>query len=267
MLESVDIPRVIPCLLIDNHRLVKTLKFRQPKYVGDPVNAVRIFNDKEVDEILILDIAAARTRRPPNFDYVHELASECFMPMAYGGGISSVDDANRLFALGVEKVSLNTAAADDLQLINQLAAKFGSQSIVASIDVKKRILGGRIILTAGGQVRCKLTLSDHVRRLVEAGAGEILINSIDRDGTMKGYDLELINSVAAAVNVPVIASGGAGSVTHFRDAVHNAGASAVAAGAFFVFSGPHRAVLITYPERKRLVETFNGVNIDDRQPA
>jgi len=265
MLTNSDIPRVIPCLLIDDHRLVKTVRFRRPTYVGDPVNAIRIFNDKEVDEILVLDINAARTRKRPDFDYVHELASECFMPMAYGGGVSSVEDADRLFSLGVEKVALNTLAAEDPELVRQFVDKFGSQSVVASIDVKRRLLSGYSVRSRGGQSRVRTSLADHVRRLGRAGVGEVLINSIDRDGTMMGYDLPLIRTVTERVDVPVVACGGASTLEDFCAALNQGGASAVAAGSFFVFTGPHRAVLITYPERDKLLEVFNRADDDHRE--
>ena len=232
-----DIPRVIPCLLIDNHRLVKTVRFRNPRYVGDPVNAVRIFNDKEVDEIAILDIFAARNRSRPDFEYIDQLASECFMPMAYGGGISSVEDAERLFAIGVEKVCFNTAAMRNPGLLAAAATRFGSQSVVASIDVHRSLFRGYSIRSAGGMIRERLKLSDLLVRIEEMGAGEILLNSIDCDGMMRGYDNDLIHAVASRVSIPVIACGGAGCVDHFADAVSHGGAAAVAAGSMFVFTG------------------------------
>lgn len=266
MLATHDIPRVIPCLLIENQRLVKTIRFRKPIYVGDPVNAARIFNDKEVDEVIILDIGAAKARTSPDFEYIRMMASECFMPMTYGGGVQCLKDAEKLFALGVEKVSINTAANCDPQLIREMSNRFGSQSVVASIDVKKNFFGGYSIRVFGGSRRVTAPILDHVQAIVSAGAGELLINSIDRDGTMSGYDEGLIEWIAGSVDVPVIACGGAGSLADFRFAVEGS-VSAVAAGAFFVFSGPHRAVLITYPERAKLEEVFNGFDPERNEPA
>ena len=255
-----DLPRVIPCLLIDNRRLVKSVKFGKTKYVGDPVNAVRIFNDKEVDEIVILDIAAARTRARPDFDFIHQLASECFMPMAYGGAVSSVEDAQRLFAIGVEKVCINTAAMRDPRLLAAAADRFGGQSIVASIDVKRNLFSGYSIRCSGGRSKVQSKLSSIVACVERLGVGEIFINSIDRDGMMSGYDIDLLRAVTARATVPVIACGGAGKLSDLRDAIALGGASAVAAGSLFVFSGPHRAVLITYPERAKLLEVFDDTN-------
>jgi len=255
-----DLPRVIPCLLIDKRRLVKTVRFGKAKYVGDPVNAVRIFNDKEVDEIAILDIAAARSRAQPDFEYVHQLASECFMPMAYGGGVSTTEDAQRLFAIGVEKVCINTAAMRDPELLATVADRFGAQSIVASIDVKRNLFGGYSIYCRGGTSKVQSTVSGMVAWVETMGAGEILINSIDRDGMMSGYDLDLLRAVTARATVPVIACGGAGNLSDLGKAVTLGGASAVAAGSLFVFSGPHKAVLITCPERQKLLEIFNDTD-------
>ena len=249
------IPRVIPCLLLRGTGLVKTTKFADPKYVGDIVNAVRIFNDKEVDEIIVLDINAHERPGKINWDLIKNTASEAFMPMCYGGGITTVDEIKRLLKAGIEKVSINTAAFDNPRLIEQGAKAFGSQSIVAGIDVKKNFLGRYVVMSHGGDRKRSVDVVEHAKAVERAGAGEILLNAIDRDGTMAGYDLDLVRSVADAVRIPVIASGGAGKVQHFADAIRS-GASAVAAGAMFVFHGPHRAVLITYPDRSELVKTL-----------
>lgn len=250
------IPRVIPCLLLSGERLVKTVRFKQPTYVGDPVNVVRILNDKEVDELILLDIDASRQGRGPNFAYVEQVASECFMPVAYGGGVRSLDDAKRLFGVGVEKICLNSQALATPQLVQDLAKLYGNQAVIVAIDVRKGFWGGYQVSGVGGTRKEKVPLADHVRRVAELGAGEILINSIDRDGTRTEYDFELIRTVTPLVDVPVIACGGAGKLEDFRRAVHEAGAAAVAAGSLFVFQGPHRAVLVTYPERGTLVELF-----------
>lgn len=245
------IPRVIPCLLLKGSGLVKTVRFAEPKYVGDIINAVRIFNDKEVDEICILDITAQPGRI--NWDLVGKTASEAFMPMCYGGGVTSVDDVKRLLKAGIEKVSINSAAHDNARLIEMAAKEVGSQSIVASIDVKKSLLGKYLVVSHGGKRKQSTDPVTWAKSVERAGAGEILLTSVDRDGTQTGYDLDLVQKVAAAVRIPVIASGGAGKVQHFSEAIR-AGASAVAAGSLFVFHGPHRAVLITYPERTELTK-------------
>lgn len=248
--------RVIPCLLLRNQGLVKTVKFKDPKYVGDPINAVRIFNDKEVDELLFLDITATVDRRTPRYKVISEIASECFMPLAYGGGIRSIEDIRQVLAVGVEKVCINTHAVDDPEFIRTAADIFGSQSIVVSIDVKKTLFGKYEVFTNSGSKASNLDPLSHAVRMEQMGAGEIFLNSIDRDGTMTGYDLELTRRVTAAVGIPVIACGGAGTVAHFRDAVKQGGASAVSAGSMFVFHGKHRAVLISYPDQAELRQAF-----------
>lgn len=239
-------PRVIPCLLLKGDGLVKTIRFKQPKYVGDPINAVKIFNEKEVDELIFLDVMATPMNREPSFDRVRDIASECFMPMCYGGGVRTADQARRLFGLGVEKVSLNTAAAENPGIISELARAFGSQSVIVGVDVKRDWFGRSRVFTRCGSKNTGRSPVQYVREMAQRGAGEILLNSIDRDGTMHGFDLDLIREVTTAVNVPVVACGGAGSVEDL-DAAVAAGASAVAAGSLFVFTGPHRAVLINYP--------------------
>jgi imidazole glycerol-phosphate synthase subunit HisF len=243
--------RVIPCLLLRNAGLVKTVRFKDPKYVGDPINAVRIFNEKEVDELVFLDIAATGAGSGPNFDLLTNIASEAFMPFGYGGGITDLQQIKRLYALGVEKVILNTAAHADPALVSKAAALAGSSSVVVSVDVKRGWLGRRSVYTRGGQQDTKCDPVEYAREAERLGAGEILLNSIDRDGTQSGYDLELIREVAGAVSIPVVAVGGAGELRHFKEAVEH-GASAVSAGSLFVFHGKHRAVLITYPKYDEL---------------
>ncbi len=246
--------RVIPTLLLHGQGLVKTVKFRDPKYVGDPINAVRIFNEKEVDELVFLDVAATKENRGPDFELLAEIAGEAFMPMAYGGGVTNLEQIRRIFELGFEKVIINSAAYKNPGLIAEAAAIFGSQSIVGCIDVRRTLLGRFELYSASARINEKVNLPEHVASLTSSGVGEILVNAIDRDGTMSGYDLKLLREVSAAVSVPVIACGGAGNVDHFAQAVQDGGASAVAAGSLFVFMGPHRAVLINYPERRVLAE-------------
>lgn len=239
--------RVIPCLLIDSSGMVKTERFRKPRYLGDILNALRIFNEKEVDEIVVLDIEAARTRRPPNIDLIAELSAECFMPLAYGGGVATAEQAKQIVRLGVEKVILNTAAFERPDLLREIAATIGSQSVVVGIDVKRGLLGGRKVVVRSASKTTSLDLATAVSMAEDGGAGEILLQSVDRDGTMSGYDLDVIRSVTALTRLPVVAAGGARDSTDLAAAVGEAGASAVAAGGMFVYQGPHRAVLISYP--------------------
>jgi cyclase len=247
--------RVIPTLLLRNGGLVKTLKFKDPKYVGDPINAIRIFNDKEVDELMVLDITASKERREPSYSLIEEFAGECFIPLTYGGGVTSVAQAARIFSLGVEKVCLQTAALSNPALVSQLAERFGSQSVVVSMDVKRNWLGKPQVYSAAQGRALSEPWLQLTQRLVNAGAGEVLLNVVDRDGTLSGPDLELVREAGAALSVPLIAAGGVASLADIK-AVVDAGASAVAAGAFFVFHGPHRAVLITYPRYHELEALF-----------
>ena len=248
--------RVIPCLLLRNAGLVKTVRFGDPRYLGDPINIVRIFNDKEVDELVLLDIMATAQTRKPNFELLARITSECFMPLCYGGGVRALDTMKSLFAIGIEKVSLNSAAVEDRRLVEDAARAFGASSVVVSIDVKKRLFGGYEVRTHGGRKATGLDPVQHARDMERAGAGEILLNSIDRDGTMNGFDLELVRKVSSAVTIPVVACGGAGSVTDLGLVVRDAGASAAAAGSMFVFQGTHRAVLISYPSQAELRAVF-----------
>jgi cyclase len=241
--------RVIPVLLLHKGGLVKSVKFANYKYVGDPINAVKIFNEKEIDEILVLDIDATREKRGPNFDTIKEIAGEAFIPLAYGGGISNIDQVKELFYLGVEKVVFNYSAFSSLNLLAEAASIVGSQSVVGSIDVKKNWLGKRKVFIGNGRENTGEDPVPFARKLAAAGAGEIILNSIDRDGTYLGYDLELISEVSNVVDIPVVACGGASSITDFVSCIKS-GASAVAAGSMFVFQRPHDAVLISYPSQE-----------------
>lgn len=249
--------RVIPCLLVRGNGLVKTRKFKDAVYIGDPVNAMRIFSEKEVDEIVVLDIDASREGREPNYALIEEMAGEAFMPMAYGGGIRSLEQVRRLIRCGIEKVVINTAATESTAVIRAAAAEFGSQAVVGAVDVRKPLLGRYRVMSKSATVETKLDLGEHIKNLVSSGVGEILINSVDRDGMMNGYDLELIRTVTQMVNVPVVACGGAGSIEHLAQAIREGGASAVAAGSMFVFHGKHRAVLISYLKPSQLREYFS----------
>ncbi len=243
--------RVMPCLLLDGRKLVKTVKFKEPNYVGDPVNAVMIYNEKEVDELIFLDINATKQSREPPYDIIANIATECFMPFTYGGGIHSIEQMKRIFALGVEKIAINSHLAMNHDLVITAADKFGSQSIVASIDVKKSWSGQYRVHTHGGTKNTGQNPVEWAMLVEKLGVGEILLTSIDRDGTYEGYDLELIRAVSDAVNVPIIACGGAGKVQDFGEAV-KVGASAVAAGSMVVYHGTARGVLINFPSRDEL---------------
>lgn len=244
--------RIIPSLLLKERGLVKTLKFKDAKYVGDPINAVRIFNEKEVDEIIFLDITATLENRKPDFNYIADIAHEAFMPFSYGGGIRDINDIKKLFNIGVEKIIINSFALENPFFIKEASDIWGSQSIVVSIDVKKNLFGKYEIFGNGGTRNTKLDPVKFVKKAQEMGAGEIFVNSIDRDGTMIGYDIFLLKEISEALTIPVIACGGAGKLEDFAEAVNKGGVTAVAAGSLFVFYGKHRAVLITYPTMKDL---------------
>lgn len=239
--------RVIPCLLLRGHGLVKTRRFKDAVYIGDPVNAVRIFSEKEADELMLLDIDASKEGRAPNYELIEEIAGECLMPIAYGGGITDFDQVRRLIRSGVEKVVINSAAAlGNMGVITKAAGAFGSQAVVGGVDVRKTLVKGYRIMAKSASMETGLKLQEHLEALTAAGAGEIFINNIDADGTMAGFDLSLVRRVAGAVDVPVVACGGAGSLNHLSQAVREGGATAVSAGSLFVFHGKHRAVLINY---------------------
>jgi imidazole glycerol-phosphate synthase subunit HisF len=243
-------PRLIPCLLIHNGGLVKTVRFGEPKYVGDPLNAVRIFNEKEVDELMVVDIDASRENRAPNEELIANLAAECRMPLCYGGGVKSAEQIGRLIALGVEKVAISSAAIADPHLIPQAAAQVGSQSIVGVIDYKNAgFLRKAEVLTHNATKRTGLDPVEFAAKLQALGVGEIVLNSIDHDGTMVGYDLAMISRVRAATTVPLTVLGGAGSLDHVRELVRAYPVIGASAGSLFVFKGKYRAVLINYPDR------------------
>jgi cyclase len=244
--------RVIPALLLHHGGLVKTIRFADPRYVGDPINCVRIFNEKEVDELIFLDISATSEGRGPDLEQIRDIASECFMPFAYGGGIRSVSEVEAILKLGAEKVVINSAAFENEQLLRQTAQRFGSQCLVVCLEVKRTFSGKHELYSRRGTVKQRASLTDYVRRLEDLGAGEIFVNDVDRDGTGRGYDLALVRAVSDITSLPVIACGGAGSLQDLRLAATDGKASAVAAGSLFVFHGKHRAVLITYPAREEL---------------
>jgi imidazole glycerol-phosphate synthase subunit HisF len=251
------IKRIIPCLLLRNKGLVKTVKFRESTYVGDPINTVKIFNEKEVDEIFFLDIDATKTEKEPPYELIQNIASECFMPFAYGGGIKSLQHMDKIIKSGAEKIIINTEAFLKKNFISDAVHQFGSSTIAVSIDVRKEFLKGNIVYIKGGTQSTGKNPVDYAKEIESEGAGEIMINSIDRDGTMEGYDIELIKSISQVVRIPIIACGGAGKLSDFRLAVREGGASAAAAGSFFVFHGKRRAVLITYPSYSEISALFD----------
>lgn len=250
------IPRIIPCLLLRGNGFVKTCEFKKPIYVGDCFNTVRLFNEKEVDELIILDIQACIERKPRLNDFLGELAGECFMPVGYGGGVCSIEHMRQIFYAGYEKVVVNTQVWRDGMLIPNAVKEFGSQSIIVSLDVRRNFFGRYEVFVEGGRISMGIDPITAAKQVQDMGAGEIFLTSIDRDGTMQGYDLQLTRNVADAVQIPVIANGGASSISDFQAAVNEGHASAVAAGSFFVFTGKHRAVLITYPPRESLRKVF-----------
>tara|TARA_R110002072_G_scaffold255129_2_gene413855 strand:- start:8443 stop:9204 length:762 start_codon:yes stop_codon:yes gene_type:complete len=248
--------RVIPCLLLQEGGIVKTKKFKSPRYIGDPVNVVKILNEKEVDELIFLDIDASPNRKEPDYELIKTITSECFMPFSYGGGISSLEQASTLFNLGVEKVVIGSNAIHDKKLITDIAIQYGNQSVVATINIKKDIFKKPRLYNPSNRKLLKLNLSDYCKELVNAGAGEIFLNFVDRDGMKNGYDGEVISSLSGIVSVPITVCGGAGCLEDMRSAVKEFGASAVAAGSLFVYHGKRDAVLVNYPDYSKLLELF-----------
>lgn len=253
-------PRIIPCLLVHKNGLVKTTKFTDPKYVGDPINAVKIFNEKEVDELIVVDIDASVNSREPNYVMIKNLAVECRMPLCYGGGIKTVEQAQKIFSLGVEKISISSLAVQQPEIIPELVKRVGSQSVVVVIDVKKKLLSNKYeVYIHNGKKATGIDPLMFAKQMEKAGVGEIVINSIDRDGTMKGFDLGLISSIRDAIGIPLTVMGGAGSIDDIGQVINQHGIIGVAAGSFFVFKGKYRAVLINYPtmyEKTELLKKY-----------
>lgn len=240
-------PRIIPCLLIHDRGLVKTVRFKNPKYIGDPINAVRIFNEKEVDELVVLDIDATSHQREPDYKTIEHLAAECRMPLCYGGGVKTAEQAQRIFGLGVEKVAISSAAIEDPSLITRIAERVGNQSVVVIIDVKKKMLGGHEIFINNGKKGTGKSALVFAEKLKDLGAGEIVINSVDNDGVMKGYDLVFAERVRAVTSLPLTILGGAGSLQDIGQLINKFGIIGASAGSLFVFKGVYKAVLINYP--------------------
>lgn len=245
-------PRIIPCLLVHQGGLVKTVQFADGKYIGDPLNTVRLFNEKEVDEIMVVDIDATVMNREPDFALIAKLAGECRMPLCYGGGVKTPEQVERIVSLGVEKVAISSAALADSTLISESARRVGNQSIVVVLDVKKvgLITKRYEVFTHNGRLPSKVSLIEYVRLVQSLGAGELVINSIDRDGSLKGYDYELIDPIREAVDLPITVLGGASSNDDITSLIRRYGIIGAAAGSLFVFKGKYRAVLIQYPNRE-----------------
>ncbi len=251
------LPRIIPCLLVHNKGLVKTVRFKEGKYIGDPINAVKIFNEKEADELMVLDIDATREGKEPDYKMIENLATECRMPLCYGGGIKTVKQATKIFNLGVEKVALSSAVVKNSQLISNIAKEVGNQSVVVVIDVKKKMFGEYDIYTHNGTRKTNLNLEFFLKEIQTFGVGEIVINSIDNDGVMKGYDLNLVKKLKSLIDVPMTVLGGAGSLDDLKLLINNFGIIGCSAGSLFIFKGKYKAVLINYPknlEKQRLIQ-------------
>ena len=249
--------RVIPSLLLSDGGLYKSTKFKDPVYVGDPINAIKIFNDKEVDELMVIDISASKFGTEPDFELIEQFAGECFIPLTYGGGIKTLEQARKIFALGIEKICVQSAFLDNPDLICDLVNSFGSSSIVASIDLRRNWLNQINVYNYMTGKNSKTNWTELITKYSEAGVGEIFLNNVDKDGTRSGPDLEMIRVVAKTTDIPLIACGGVSSLDDIQKVIL-AGADAVSAGSFFVFHGPHRAVLITYPEYDDLVKLFEN---------
>ncbi|MHB1105744.1 MAG: AglZ/HisF2 family acetamidino modification protein [Lutibacter sp.] len=248
--------RIIPCLLVHNKGLVKTVNFKDPKYVGDPINAVKIFNEKEVDELMVLDIDASKENRGPDFNLIKNLAVECRMPFCYGGGVSTVEQAKKIISLGAEKVALSSAIIENPMLCKEIGEAVGVQSVVVVLDVRKKMLGGYDLYTLNGKKKSKRKLKEFVIELNKIGVGEIIVNSIDNDGKMLGYDIELAEMIRNLCDVPITILGGAGNLEHIKSLIAKFKVIGAAAGSLFVFKGKYKAVLINYPNREEKASLY-----------
>jgi len=252
-------PRIIPSLLIKDKGLVKTLNFKSSKYVGDPINAVRIFNEKEVDELAIFDIDATVKNNEPDYLLIEKLANQSRMPLCYGGGVKTIEQAQRIFGLGIEKIALSSSAIERPNLVTEIAERVGSQSVIVVLDIKKKLFGGYELYTHNGHKSTGVNPVNFAKELEHAGVGEIIINSIDKDGTMQGYDFTLIDKITEVVNIPLTVLGGAGSLDDIQKVIERYGVIGVAAGSLFVFQGPYKAVLINYPNQIQKNNLFKHI--------
>ena len=251
--------RVIPCLLLHKGGLYKTQKFKKPTYIGDPINAIKIFNEKEVDELIFVDIDATTQSKEPNYKMIEDIASECFMPLCYGGGVKNIEHMKKIYALGVEKISLSSSAVLNLELIREAANIFGNQSVIVTIDVKKDFWEKKKVFINNGAKNTKLDVIEFIKKVETLGAGEIVVNSVDHDGEMNGYDVELLKEIKQNINIPIIALGGAGNLNHIKEAFEIAKVDAVACGSMFVYQGPLKGVLISYPPYQKIQELLGNI--------
>jgi len=249
--------RIIPCLQLIDESLVKTVKFGHHGYIGDPINTVRIFNELEVDELCFLDIRATIEKRPPNFQVLQHIAEECFMPLSFGGGVKNADIAKKILSIGFEKIVLNTAAFETKQLVTDIANHSGNQSVIGSIDVKKNFWGKYQVYISDGKKKIDIDPIEWAQELESLGAGELLITSMDNDGTWKGYDLDIVSKIVKSVRIPVIANGGAGNIHHIEEVVKKSNASAVALGSMVVYQAKGLGVLVNFPDRLTLESIIN----------
>lgn len=250
-------PRIIPSLLVHDNGLVKTVNFKNAKYVGDPINAVKIFNEKEVDELAVFDIDATVLNKEPDYKLIEKLANQSRMPLCYGGGVKTVEQAQRIFGLGIEKIALSSAVIQKPELITEISSRVGSQSVIVVLDVKKKLLGGYEVYTHNGKKSTGINPFKFIEDAERLGAGEIIINSIDQDGVMKGYDMNLIDKVREKISLPMTVLGGAGSLDDIGKVINKHGVIGVAAGSLFVFKGVYKAVLINYPKRSEKDELIH----------
>ena len=252
-------PRIIPSLLLHDNGLVKTVNFKSPKYVGDPINAVRIFNEKKVDELVIFDIDATVFNKEPDYLLIEKLANQSRMPLCYGGGVKTVEQAQKLFSLGIEKIAISSAVIQNPQLVKQIAERVGSQSVIVVLDIKKKLLGGYEVYIHNGKKPTGINPIKFAKELEYLGAGEIIINSIDQDGIMKGYDLNLVDKISESISIPLTVLGGAGSLLDIKTIIDKHGVIGAAAGSLFVFKGIYKAVLINYPNRVEKESLMNEI--------
>jgi imidazole glycerol-phosphate synthase subunit HisF len=255
--KSIERPRVIPVLLLKGNGLVKSVKFKDYRYIGDPINAVKIFNDLKADELVFLDILASREKRCISLDFVRTVGDEANMPFSVGGGIRTIQQIKEIITAGAEKVVINTYAAENPEFVREATDAFGSSTIAVSMDVKKKFLGKQQVYILGGSKATGLDPVEFARKMEDYGTGELIINSIEKDGTMEGYDMELVKMISEAVSIPVVAVGGAGNLPHLKQAVQEGYASAVGVGSMFVYHGPRNAVLVNYPSNDTLLKLFN----------
>lgn len=252
--------RIIPVLLMHKNALYKTVKYKNPIYVGDPINAIKIFNEKEVDELIIVDIDASKNNMEPNYKFIEDVASECFMPLCYGGGIKTVDQASKIYSIGVEKIAIENGGLGKTSLITDISNIYGAQSLVGSVSINKNIFGKLKVYDHVQGKNLKIDPIGHVKKLISDGAGEIFVNTVYKDGTMTGYDIEFLKTISESINVPMIACGGAATLEDCQKVIKETEVSALGAGSMFVFHGKHKAVLIKYPNRNQIEKYLGSLN-------